>query len=95
MVRGADDAVGQFVGMIDNSAAGDPADNRDAGSLTPVEVQDTGCILKPPQRQGWRLPTVEAKKRERGGRVEGEKERLVNGHVCRPVQWAGVDEAPN
>ena len=94
LVRGADDAVGQFVGMIDDAAAGDPPDGGDAGGVAPVEVKDLGCILKPPQRQGWRLPAVKAEERERCGRVEGEEERLVNGHVRRPIQRTGVDEAP-
>ena len=49
MVRGTDDTVGQFVGVIDDAAAGDTADHRDAGSPAPVKIEDPGGVLEPSQ----------------------------------------------
>jgi len=60
VVGGADQAVGQFRGMVDDPAAGDAADNRDIGSMAAIQVENLFRILEPSQRQCRRSPAIQA-----------------------------------
>src|SRR5512137_608661 len=63
MMRGTDQRIGQFVGMVDDAASGDAPDHGESFCAAARQIQDRGGILEAPKRQRRWVPAVEAEHR--------------------------------
>jgi hypothetical protein len=95
-VGSANDAISEFTVevMIDRTPAGDTADNIDIELMTSFNIDLVFEVLKSSDRDGRRIPSVEAYSIGSCVFVKTLEEYMINRHVLIGIEYSSSDKPP-